>query len=393
MARAPEPNPGVVLDWNTSADEILVEGGLGPASAYRAMAIVQTAVYEAVNAITRHYPASELQLEVAPGASVEAAIAAANHTTLLELVPAEEAAIAIAYQEALADIEDSAAKTAGITVGQEAAIQVLDKRIDDGAATPETYRPHTTPGVYVPTAAPAGPQWPQRQPWLMDSPTQFRPEAPPDLASEAWARDYNEVKALGSADSRRRSPEQSEIARFWEATHPPIYHGLIQSVASQPGRQVTQNARLFAAVTQAMDDALIAVMEAKYYYHFWRPVTAIRNGDQDGNQATERDPTWTPYIEPPMHPEYPCAHCILAGVVSTVLQAEIGTDPTPLLTTTSPTAEGAERRFATLDDFVEEVEQARIYGGVHYRTANEVGTAMGQQVGELAVAKYLHSLE
>jgi hypothetical protein len=146
---------------------------------------------------------------------------------------------------------------------------------------------------------------------------------------------------------------------------------------------------LFAAVTQATDDALIAIMDAKYHYNFWRPVTAIRNGDIDGNDATEREPSWTPLIDTPMHPEYPCAHCIVAAAVGTVLRAEIGTGPVPSLTTTSPTAKGAARSWTKIDDFIQEVANARIYDGVHYRYSTEVGTAMGKQVGELAATKHL----
>ena len=174
---------------------------------------------------------------------------------------------------------------------------------------------------------------------------------------------------------------------------PPIYHGVVRSVATVPGREVTQNARLFAAVTQATDDALIAIFDAKYHYNFWRPVTAIRNGDIDGNDATERDPSWTPFIDTPMHPEYPCAHCILSSAVGTVLQAEIGTGPMPTLTTTSVTAKGAARSWTKIDDFMQEVANARIYDGVHYRNSTEVGTAMGKQIGELAAAKYLQPLK
>jgi PAP2 superfamily len=190
-----------------------------------------------------------------------------------------------------------------------------------------------------------------------------------------------------------RTAEQTEIARFWEATLPPIYHGLVRSVATLPGREVTQNARLFMAVTQATDDAHIAILDAKYYYHFWRPVTAIRNGDLDGNDATERELSWVPFIDTPMHPEYPCAHCIVSGTVGTVLHAEIGTGPLPTLTTTSYTAKGTARSWTNLDDFMQEVALARIYDGVHYRTSTEVGTAMGKQIGALATAKYLRPLK
>ena len=385
MARA-----DVVTDWNIKAGDIVVDARLGPAPAnYRVMALVQTSVYEAANAISRRYPARGLKLDAAPGASVDAAVAAANRATLLKLAPSQQAAIETAYQAALAKIADGPAKAAGITVGEQAAASILALRTDDGAAGAESYRPSTAAGVYVPTVIPVVSQWPQRKPWLMTSPAQFRPGPPPALTSELWARDFNEIKALGGKNSSRRTAEQTEIALFWEATAPTIYHGVVRSVANMPGREVTQNARLLAAVTQASDDALIAVFDAKYGYNFWRPVTAIRNGDIDGNDATERDPSWTPFIDTPMHPEYPCAHCILSAAVGTVLLAEIGTGPVPTLTTTSPTAKGAARSWKTIDDFIQEVANARIYDGVHYRTSTEVGTAMGKQVGGLAVTRLL----
>jgi PAP2 superfamily len=379
----------VVTDWNVKAGEIVVEARLGPPPAYRVLAIVQSAVYEAVNAITKRYPSDRVKLDAPPEASVDAAVAEANRATLSQLLPSQQAAIDSAYQAALSAIAAGQAKTAGLAVGEKAAAAVLAWCADDGAAAAETYRPHTTAGVYVPTVIPAVPQWPQRKPWLMTSPAQFRPGPPPPLASAVWARDYNEIKALGGKNSTQRTAEQTAIARFWEATLPPIYHGVVRSVATVPGREVTQNARLFAAVTQATDDALIAVMDAKYHYNFWRPVTAIRNGDIDGNDATERDPSWLPFIDTPMHPEYPCAHCIVSAAIGTVLQAEIGTGPMPTLTTTSVTAKGAARSWTTIDDFMQEVANARIYDGVHYRTSTEVGTAMGKQIGELAAAKYL----
>ena len=389
LLASPMARADVVTDWNSKAGEIVVEARLGPPPANRVLAIMHTAVYEAANAITGRYPVSGPQLEAAPGASVEAAIAAASYLTLAKCVPSQQAAIDSAYQAALAMIADGPAKTAGLAVGEKAAAVILGLRLDDGAAAVETYRPHTTAGVYVPTVIPVASQWPQRKPWLMTSPAQFRPGPPPPLTSEVWARDYNEIKALGGKNSPRRTPEQTDIARFWEATLPPIYHGLVRSVATLPGREVTQNARLFAAVTQATDDALIAILEAKYHYNFWRPVTAIRNGDMDGNDATERDPSWLPFIDTPMHPEYPCAHCIVSATVGTVLQAEIGAGPIPTLTTTSSTAKGAARSWTKIDDFMQEVANARIYDGVHYRNSTEVGTAMGKQIGALAVAKYL----
>jgi hypothetical protein len=222
----------------------------------------------------------------------------------------------------------------------------------------------------------------------MSSPDQFRPEPPPDLGSSVWVRDFNEVKSLGARNGSTRTEEQTEIARFWEATMPAIYHGVIRSVADQPERDITRNARLLAAVAQGMDDALTAVFDAKYHYNFWRPVTAIRNGDIDGSDRTERDASWLPFIDTPMHPEYPCAHCILSATVGTILQAEAEGQPMPELSTTSHTLPGVTRRWKTTDDFIREVGNGRIYDGVHYRNSAEVGAAMGRQIGELAAKRF-----
>jgi hypothetical protein len=213
----------------------------------------------------------------------------------------------------------------------------------------------------------------------------FRPGPPPGLTSDTWARDYNEIKAVGSKTSTQRTAEQTAIAKFWEATAPAVYWPVARSVAGMPGRDVTDNARLLAVAAMAMDDGLIAVFDAKYTYNLWRPVTAIRNGDLDGNNATDRDPGWTPFIETPMHPEYPCAHCIVSGALGAVLEAEIGSGPTPRLSSASSTAGGAVRTWTSVGDFTKEVAQARIYDGVHYRTSTEVGSAMGKKIGELAV--------
>ena len=386
---SPVARADAVCDWNTKVGEIVVSARMGPPPANRALAIANTAVYEAVNAITKRYPAGALKLEVAPGASVDAAIAAANRTVVSKLLPSQQSVVDTAYQAALSKIADGPAKTSGIAVGEKAAAAILAMRADDGAAAPETYRPQTAAGVYVPTVIPAATHWPQRKPWLMASSSQFRPGPPPALTSPLWARDYNEIKALGGKSSSRRTPEQTQMASFWEATLPPIYNGIVLSIADVPTREVTQNARLFAAVAQAADDALLAVFEAKYHYNFWRPVTAIRNGDLDGNDATERDASWTPFIETPMHPEYPCAHCTVAAAVGTVLQAEIGTGAMPTLSTTSYLVKGPARTWTKIDDFMQEVANARVYDGVHFRNSTEVGTAMGKQVGALAVERLL----
>jgi hypothetical protein len=385
----PTAEADIVTDWNVTAADITFAAGLPPPPANRTLAMVQTAVYEAVNAITKRYPPDRVTPNAVPDASVAAAVAAANRAMLSRLVSSQQAAIDKAYGSAIAAIADGPAKTAGIAVGEQATAAVLAWRADDGAGTPERYRPATTAGVYVPTTMPAASQWAERKPWVMTSCDQFRPGPTPALTSALWARDYNEIKAVGAKNSTTRTPAQTEIARFWETTAPTIYFPVVHSVANVPGREVTQNARLLAVTAQAMDDALIAVFDGKYFYNFWRPATAIRNGDIDGNDATERDAGWLPFIDTPMHPEYPCAHCIVSGAVGAVLIAEIGSGPTPTLSTTSPTAPGVVRSWTSIDDFVVEVANARIYDGVHYRNSAEVGTAMGKKIGALTAANAL----
>jgi hypothetical protein len=375
-------------EWNVKMNEITVAARGGPPAAARATAIAQTAVYEAVNAITGRYPEHELKLLPAGDASMDAAIAAANRVVLSRLVAPQAPAIEAAYQAALAAIPDGAAKSGGVALGEEAAAGVLALCADDGATAAESYRPHTTPGAWVPTMLPAVPQWPRRKPWAMTNAAQFRPGPPPDLKSVRWAADYNEIKAIGGRKSTTRSAEQTEIARFWEQTGPAIYFSIVRSVTAMPGRDVTANARLLAMVAQVQDDALIAVFDAKYHYGFWRPITAIRNGDLDGNDATERDPSWLPLIDTPMHPEYPCAHCISAAAVGAVLQAELGRTPPPKLVSISTTAPGVVRSWTRVEDFVREVSEARIYDGVHYRYSTEIATAMGQQVGAQVARKF-----
>jgi PAP2 superfamily len=364
----------VITDWNLKTHQTIADARIGTPPAIRIVALVQTAVLGAVENLPR-------------GASLDAAVAAAHRAALVKLLPAQQSALDEAYQAALKSIADGPAKEAGIAAGEKAAAEVFARRADDNPATPENYRPHTTAGAYVPTAPVAVTQWTQRKPWLMGSAAQVRPAAPPALTSAQWAREYNEVKDLGSRASTQRSADQTEAARFWDYSLPAIYHGVLRSVALQPGRDVARNARLMALASQAMDDAMIGVFEAKYHYNLWRPVTAIRNGDTDGNDATGRDAGWVSLIDAPMHPEYPSGHSILASTLATVIQADIGRGPLPVLSTSSPTAKGATRRWDRLEDFVQEVSNARIWGGIHFRSATQAGEAMGQRIGELAARK------
>jgi hypothetical protein len=370
----------VVTDVNARAAEIASRHPATPI-AVRTMAIVQVSVHEAVSAITGKYPSSRAPLPSAPGASVDAAVASATRTVLLKLMPAQQAAIEADYQATLQAVPDGSAKSGGIAVGERAALAVVAACADDGWASPNVYRPHTTPGVYVPTMFPAVPHWGKRKTWVLTSADQFRPAPPPALTSETWKRDLAEIRAVGGKTSTARTAEQTAVAQFWEATAPTVYWPVARSVAAAAGRDASDNARLFAVAAMAMDDALIAVFDAKYTYNFWRPVTAIRHPEGD-----HPDRGWLPFVDTPMHPEYPCAHCIVSGALAAVLEAEIGSGPSPTLRSTSPFVKG-ERTWASPAEFAQEVALARIYDGVHYRHSTEVGTAMGRKIGELAAKR------
>jgi hypothetical protein len=380
----------VVTEWNLKAGQIVAAHQPGPPGS-AILAMVQTAVYDAVNAITQRYPKAAVPMLAAPaGASIDAAVAAANRVVLLKMAATQQAQIESAYQAALAAIPDGKARSDGIAVGEQAVAELVKRRTGK-AADVLYYRPVTQPGAYTPTIVPVGTDIaPVTLCWVLERVDQFRPGPPPALTSAVWARDYNEIKALGARTGSTRTPEQTEIARFWTTTGPAVYFPIARSVAEQPGREVTRNARFLAAFAQVGVDAIDAVFDAKYKYGFWRPLTAVRNGDQDGNDATERDASWLPFIETPMHPEYPCAHCSAAGGYGSVLLAEIGSGPTPRLTSTSPTLPGVTRSWTSVQDFMQEVSNARIYDGVHYRTSTEVGTALGRKVGDLVAAKLLN---
>ena len=284
LGAGPYARADVVTDANAKAAAIASRHPSTPISV-RMMAIVQVSVFEATTAITGRYPTLGTKLTAAPGASVDAAVAAATRTALLKLMPAQQAAIEADYQAALKTVPDGSAKTAGVATGEQAATAVLASCDEDGWMAPNTYRPHTTPGVYVPTFFPVVPHWGKRKPWVMTSGEQFRPGPPPSLTSDTWKRDLAEIKALGGKNSTQRTPEQTAIAQFWEATAPDVYWPVARSVAVVPGRDVTDNARLLALAAMAMDDALIAVFDAKYFYNFWRPVTAIRNDEGDARAS------------------------------------------------------------------------------------------------------------
>ena len=378
----------VVIEWNQKANACVLEAKMYPFVGTRVMAIVHSSMFDAINSIEGQYTPYKFKVPAPTNSSPEAAGVAAAHATLVKLCPEQKASLDAAYSASLAQVPDGAGKTAGIAVGEEVAAKVLAWRASDGGDAPNTYRPITTPSAYIVTTLPIGTQWGSGTPWVMKSGSQFRPASPPALSSATWTSDYNEAKEIGSKKSTQRTGAQTDTARFWIITGPQSFDPIVRQLAATPGRNLSQNARLFALVEMAVADSYIAVFDAKYTYNFWRPITAIRNGDIDGNEATTRDAGWEPLVDTPLHPEYPCAHCINSGAARAVLESEFGTGPNPLMMT-SPTAPGMEHKWASIQEYADEVASARIYGGIHFRNSTVVGKAMGKQIGELAVQNYL----
>jgi hypothetical protein len=371
----------VVSDWNEKALACTREAKQLPFVATRTMALVHTAVFDAVNSIIGGYEPYKVKIAAPPGSSPEAAAVAAAHAVLVKLFPEQKAMLDVEYSKSLADIPDGKGKKSGIEVGEQVAAQSCALRAPDGFDTPNKYRPATTAGVYVVTTMPVASNWGGVKPWALERGSQFRPAAPPKLTSEVWARDYDEIRRVGAKTSSVRTAEQTDIGRFWAITGPASWDPLVRELAATPGRSLINNARLFALAEIAGADAYISVFDAKYTYNFWRPITAIRNGELHGNPAFITEETWEPLIDTPLHPEYPCAHCITSAALEKVLEAEFGTGPVKL-TMTSPTAPGVTRNWTTIQQWADEVSAARIYGGIHYRNSTEVGQAMGKQVGE-----------
>jgi hypothetical protein len=376
-----------VTEWNEKALAAATQAKQFPFVTTRTMAMVHTAMFDAVNSVEGRYAPYKFKESAPPDASSEAAAAAAAHDVLLKLFPDQKAGLDAAYADSLAKIPDGSGKAAGIAVGEKIAAQIIPLRAVDGANAPNTYKPPTTPGMYTTTSLPIGTQWGNVTPWVMERGSQFRPGPPPVLSGPVWAKDYNEIVALGGKTSTQRTPEQTDIARFWILAGPASWEPIVRHLAATPGRTLIQNAHLFALAEIAAADAYIAVFDGKYTYKFWRPITAIRDGDMDGNDATTPIADWEPSIDTPLHPEYPCAHCITSAAVRAVLESEFGAGPIPVVTMTSPTAPGVTRQWTSVKDWADEISSARVYGGIHYRNSTLVGQSMGKKIGDLAVQK------
>jgi PAP2 superfamily len=374
----------VISDWNETAVGVVTARQVPPPQAERIMAMVHVAMFDAVNAIERRYQPVIARVPSPMTASSEAAAATAAGTVLVGLYP-EDAEINATMAAYLAAVPSSEAKSAGIRLGETVAAQVLAARAEDGSQAPDAYRPKAKAGVYIPTALTVGSTWPHVKQFVLTSASQFRPQPPIPFGSDQWAVDYNEIKLLGARTSSQRSARQNEDARFWLTPGPVIYYPLVRQLATAKKLDLVDSARFMALVALARNDAFVAVFDAKYHYEFWRPITAIRNGDIDENPNTERDATWQPIDNTPMHPEYPCAHCIMVGTIASVVEQLFGTADVPEVTLTSPSAPGVTHRWTNMWTLTEEVSQARIWAGFHYRFSTKVGQDMGRKIGQYVV--------
>jgi hypothetical protein len=360
------------------------------------LTIVDLAMFDAANAIERRYEAYRVQPAPPPGADPGAAALGAGCAALAGLHPTQQAATAKACDALAATLPAGTGTAAGRAFGETVGAAQLAARQGDGLGAPNRYRPSAAAGVYVPTVLPIGWDSATMRPFALTSPSQFRPGPPPALASDVWVRDYNEVKSLGARNSTLRTPEQTATALFWASNGPQQY---LDSVAGLPpiaATGVADRARFLALLFMTISDAGIAHFDAKYAYGFWRPITAIRNGDLDGNDSTERDAGWMPLVDTPLHPEYPCAHCNVGAAFASVLAAFLGDgDLSVPLTVKAADAPGrttAARSWKRVADFVPEVANARVWGGVHYRNSTEAGMAMGSAVGRWVIATQLRPL-
>lgn len=386
----------VVTDWNEVLLDAVRTDRTTPPAAARAMAMVHTAMFDAVNGIVGGYEPFMQDWPAPPGASPEAAAAAAAHHVLSELFPAQRDTFDAAL-EASVDGIPMGRRLRGMAFGRRCGTSMAFARAADGWDAEVPYEPTDIPGLWTPTPpayAPALlPQWPLVTPFCMESGSQFRVPEPPDLAGAAYAADFNEVKALGGVASQDRTPEQTEIALFWAdgpgtATPPGHWLMIAQEISEAEGLTLVENARLFALLSLAEADAGICSWDNKFAFEAWRPVTAIQRADEDGNPATEPDPDWMPLLTTPPFPTYTSGHSTFSGAGSRILALYFGADDHPF-TTTSDAMPGVERSFASFSEAAEEAGRSRIYGGIHFEYDNVHGLASGRALAESLFEHFL----
>jgi hypothetical protein len=374
-----------VLDWNVTMFTTLA--GLPPFATQRYAAITQLAVFEAVNAITGEYEPYLGTIAAPPGASLDAAVAVAAHDVLKAYFPAKAVMLDAALAAAIGAIPAGQARTDGMSVGAAAAAAMIALRADDGSAVPAFYAPPAAaPGEWQPTPScpPAGGtnlHWRNVTPFGVPDVKEFRVGPPPSLTSGEYAKDYAELRTVGAVTSVRPQ-DRTDVAQFYAMFGPATWaNSAARQVAVAQGRSLSDNARALALLNMALNDASVAVFESKYYYHFWRPETAIHAGMTDGNHKTDADATFVPLITAPCFPGYPSNHGTASSAAAEVLQRLYGPSGHDI-TFSNAALPGVVLHYTEFKRITEDVDDARVYGGIHFRFDQEAGGRQGQRVGE-----------
>jgi hypothetical protein len=388
----------VVTDWNSIASTTIVtNGGKSPGAASVWFTYSSLAVYDAVNAITGQYQPFYYRIAGPSSASIDAAAVAAAHRVLVNYFPSQQLALDNQMAASLAKIAaDAGAKTAGISVGEAAAMAVISARTGDGLEANVTYTPGTGPGAWIPTppafAAPVTPWLGQMRPFTMKAAADFLPDGPTALTSEAWKRDYNLTRSYGGSTSTLRSAAETEIGIFWTEHTAQQYARSFNFLAVNYGLGVEDSARMLAMLWTGYADAAIGCFNAKYKYGFWRPVTAIpagggaAPGSAGSTSDLVADPAWLPLAATPGHPEYPAAHACITGATAPLIANFFGTTRVHVVTDSKAFTDGVHQHtFEDTRDLIDEVFWARIYAGFHFHHSLEVGRQLGESVASQLV--------
>lgn len=393
-----------VINWNVLT--LNVVAALTPAGMpqSRIAAMVQLAVHDALNAIERRYAPYAYAQQEDPSASAAAAVATAAHDVLVNQVPSQTAAVNTAWASSLTAVPAGTAKDHGIAIGHAAAAAMLKLRESDGSAIVTVYTPGTRPGLWRPTPNPIPsnpaaatdllpallPGWGNVTPFVLRTGAQFRPDGPPRLRSERYGEDFNEVKDVGEQFTPLRSSEQSTIARFWYEGSHRGWSRIARNLAVARSLDAWDTARLLALVHAVTADGFVAGFNAKYYFNFWRPVTAIREASTDRNDYTVSDANWNTYLNTPNIPEYPSTHSVLGAAAAEVLARFFETDDVSFTTTSGPPFAGITRSFTSFSQAATENGDSRIFAGIHFRSAVRDGIWQGRKIGKFA---FRHALE
>jgi len=410
-AECTDPNADMVTVWNCHMDALIVTPpATNPLHASRVAAIVSAAVFDAVNGIERRYEPIRVTPAAPPGASRQAAAIEAAYTALIWLYSSDAQKDALAREReksleriaASAAIANSESIELGSQWGAKVAGEIIAWRANDGFTKPipPFFGDPTTLGRWRSATAMLGPQFAEMSPWVIDSPSQFRPAPPPGLTTGEYATDFNETISTGGVGAVVPDhPDADTVARFWTSNTPASWNRVLRQVSAKHHLTLSEKARLFALMNIAMADAAIACWDAKWVYRFWRPVTAAAFAEFDGNPATAGPtpglPLWAPRISTPAHPEYPSGHSTQSGAAVAILIDFFG-DATPFTTDSENllATDGSRviRSFGRFSDALEEIHNARIWGGIHFRTACSIGSAIGEAVAAHVLANALRPL-